>query len=201
MTAISYRSQYIINKPRASFAEICLVGVIGFFGAVGSGSSTKQRDVFEHAAYVIPVDTKKEESNSVETTTHLTISEQVELIKKSFGLNISAMAELLNVSRPTVYAWLKGEPPKTQENISHINFVENQARMYGELNLVRPDNFIKRPLFDGESLFSLLKQKKTISSADFILIQGLDYKESQTRVVGLKKNEFRTSDDVLDDFT
>ena len=111
------------------------------------------------------------------------------------------MAELLNVSRPTVYAWLKGEPPKTQENISHINFVENQARMYGELNLVRPDNFIKRPLFDGESLFSLLKQKKTISNADFILIQGLDYKESQTRVVGLKKNEFRTSDDVLDDFT
>ena len=67
--------------------------------------------------------------------------------------------------------------------------------------LVRPDNFIKRPLFDGESLFSLLKQKKTISNADFILIQGLDYKESQTRVVGLKKNEFRTSDDVLDDFT
>ena len=47
----------------------------------------------------------------------------------------------------------------------------------------------------------LLKQKKTISNADFILIQGLDYKESQTRVVGLKKNEFRTSDDVLDDFT
>lgn len=199
MTAISYASQYVSNKSKTSLTELCFAGIVGFFGAMGSGSSLNQRDVFEHAAYVIPVDDKKEEINSAEKTTYLTISEQVELIKKSFGLNMSAMAELLNVSRPTVYAWLKGEPPKTQENISHISFVENQALIYGELNLVRPDNFIKRPLFDGESLFSLLKQEKTISVSEYALIKDLDLKESQTRAMGLKNNEFRTSDDVLDD--
>lgn len=199
MTAIAYASQYVSNKSKTSFTELCLVGIVGFFGAMGTGSSLNQRDVFEHAAYVIPVDDKKEELDSTEKTTYLTISEQVDLIKNSFGLNMSAMAELLNISRPTVYAWLKGEPPKIQENMSHTNFVASQAQIYRELNLERPDNFIKRPLFNGESLFSLLKQEKTISESEYALIKNLDLKESQTRAMGLKKNELRTSHDVLDD--
>jgi len=201
MTAIAYASQYVTNKPRASFTEICLVGIVGFFGAMGTGSSLKQRDMLERAAYIVPTSSTKHEeiADVAEKITHLTISEQVKLIKDSFSLNMSAMAELLNVSRPTIYAWLKGEPPKTQENISHTNFVTSQAQIYSELNLERPDNFIKRPLFNGESLFSLLKQERTISASEYALIKELDLKESQTRAMGLKKNEFRTSDDVLDD--
>lgn len=145
------------------------------------------------------MDSKKEELDTSKKVTYLTISEQLELIKNSFGLNMSAMAELLNISRPTAYTWLKGEPPKNQENIYHTNFVVSQAKIYSELNLERPDNFIKRPLFNGESLFSLLKMGETISELEYARIKELDLKESQTRASGLKKNAFRTSDDVLDD--
>ncbi len=77
--------------------------------------------------------------------------------------------------------------------------VVKQAKIYESLNLDRPDNFIKRPMLNGESLFSLLKQERTISELDYALIKELDSKESQIRAVGLKKNEFRTFEDVLDD--
>ncbi|MDH1799306.1 hypothetical protein [Acinetobacter johnsonii] len=200
MTVIAYSSsKYVTSKPRTSLTEFCLAGIVGFFGAMGTGSSLNPRATLEHAAYVIPLDSKKEEFDSAKKVTYLTISEQIELIKNSFGLNMSAMAELLNISRPTAYAWLKGEPPKNQENIYHTAFVVSQAKIYSELNLERPDNFIKRPLFNGESLFSLLKMGKTISELEYARIKELDLKESQTRAGGLKKNEFRTSDDVLDD--
>ncbi|ARG15464.1 TPA: XRE family transcriptional regulator [Acinetobacter nosocomialis] len=199
MTVISYGSQYVSTKSKTSFTEICFAGIVGFFGAMGTGSSLNQRDVYEYAAYVVPVDDKKDGIESDKKTSYLSISEQVKIIKDSFGLNMSAMAELLNISRPTIYAWIRGEPPKTQDNISHISFVEKQALLYRDLHLDRPDNFIKRPIFDGESLFSLLREEKQINDYMYTLIKDLDTKESQTRAHGLKKNEIRTSDDILND--
>ncbi|CAI3137812.1 hypothetical protein MWMV8_MWMV8_01141 [Acinetobacter calcoaceticus] len=199
MTVISYASQYVSAKTKTSFTELCFAGIVGFFGAMGTGSSLNQRDVYEHAAYVIPVDDKNDEAESDKKINYLSISEQVEIIKNSFGLNMSAMAELLNISRPTIYAWLKGEPPKTQDNISHISFIVKHALSYRDLNLDRPDNFTKRPIFDGESLFSLLREEKQITESMYTLIKDLDTKESQTRANGLKKNELRTSDDILND--
>ncbi|MDC4061124.1 hypothetical protein, partial [Acinetobacter baumannii] len=142
---------------------------------------------------------KNDEAETDKKINYLSISEQVEIIKNSFGLNMSAMAELLNISRPTIYAWLKGEPPKTQDNISHISFIVKHALSYRDLNLDRPDNFIKRPIFDSESLFSLLREEKQITESMYTLIKDLDTKESQTRANGLKKNELRTSDDILND--
>lgn len=201
MTTITYPSNYVSKQSKASFTEMCLaglMGIVGFLGATGTGSSSSQRDIYKRAAYVIPA-SQATQSDTIENTAHLSISEQVKLIKDSFGLNMSAMAELLNVSRPTVYAWLKGEPPKTPDYISHVSFLVIQAYAYDELGLDRPDNFIKRPLFDEDSLFSRLKVGKTISESEFALIKKLDLKESQTRANGLKKNELRTSDDVLDD--
>lgn len=200
MTTITYSSNnYIRKKPKTSITELLLVGVVGFFGAIGTGGFTSQREALESAAYVIPVseDLDHEDKN----TYQLAIPEQLMLIKESFGLNMSAMAELLNVSRPTIYSWIKGEPPKSEEHISHTSFLADIAEKYSALNLERPDNFIKRPLFEGDSLFSLLKSDRNIDEGVYTLIKDLDLKESKTRAVGLRKNEVRTSLDVLDDLS
>lgn len=199
MTTICYPAYTTSNKPKSSLTELCFAGLVGFLGTMGTGSSQSQRDISENAAFVVPVSGKKEGLDTAEKPIPLAINEQIELVRNSFGLNISAMAELLTVSRPTVYAWLKGEPPKLSEHISHIDFLVRQASAYVELNLDRPDNFIKRPLFGEDSLFSLLKSKTTISLSQYRLIKKLDLKESKTRAIGLKKHELRTSDDVLDD--
>ncbi len=198
MTTIAYSStNYITKKPKTSVTELLLVGVVGFFGAIGTGGFTSQREALEHAAYVIPVNDDLDKDDK--KTYQLTIPEQLTLIKESFGLNMSAMADLLNVSRPTVYSWIKGEPPKSEEHMSHAAFVTNIAEKYSALNLERPDNFIKRPLFEGESLFSLLKLDKEVSEKVYVLIKELDLKESNTRAAGLRKNDVRIYQDILDD--
>lgn len=192
-----------LNSPKekkASLTETLLVGVVGLFGFMGSGAtyavSREPEVVFIYSTLKSKDTSSKQEVVESEI---LTFTEQIKLIKDSFGLNMSAMAELLNVSRPTVYAWMKGETPKLEEHITHVMHVVKQAKIYESLNLDRPDNFIKRPMLNGESLFSLLKQERTISELDYALIKELDSKESQIRAVGLKKNEFRTFEDVLDD--
>lgn len=192
-----------INRPKvkkSSLTETLLVGVVGLFGFMGSGATYAGSREPQIVSIYSTLNSKDAQSkqNIVESEI-LTFNEQIKLIKDSFGLNMSAMAELLNVSRPTVYAWMKGESPKLEEHITHIMYVVRQAKIYEALNLDRPDNFIKRPIFNEESLFSLLKEEKTISESEYALIKDLDSKESQTRVIGLKKNELRVSDDILDD--
>lgn len=193
-----------INRPKekkSSLTETFLVGVVGLFGFMGSGATYAGSREPEVVSIYSTLKSKDTSSNQeVLESEILTFTDQIKLIKDSFGLNMSAMAELLNVSRPTVYAWMKGETPKLEEHITHVMHVIKQAKIYESLNLDRPDNFIKRPILNGESLFSLLKQERTISESDYALIKELDSKESQTRTIGLKKNEFRTSNDVLDDF-
>jgi len=200
MTTIVYNNKtYVRQKSKTSMTELLLAGVVGFFGSIGTGGFTNNREALEHAAYIVPLDNDLNIQETQDNTLPLTISEQIKLIKNSFALNMSTMAELLKVSRPTVYAWIKGEPPKTQELIVHANFLTHHAKIYAELNLDRPDNFTKRPIFDGESLFSLLREEKQITESMYTLIKDLDTKESQTRANGLKKNELRTSDDILND--
>lgn len=192
-----------INSPKekkSSLTETLLVGVVGLFGFMGSGATYAGSREPQVVSIYSTLNSKDVPllQEVVESET-LAFNEQVKLIKDSFGLNMSVMAELLNVSRPTVYAWIKGEPPKLEEHINHVMYIVRQAKIYEALNLDRPDNFIKRPIFNEESLFSLLKQERIISESDYALIKDLDSKESQTRAIGLKKNEFRTSEGVLDD--
>lgn len=190
------------KEKKTSLTETLLVGVVGLFGFMGSGATyagSREPEVVSIYSTLKSKDTSSKQE--VVGSEILTFTEQVRLIKDSFGINMSAMAELLNVSRPTVYAWMKGDTPKLEEHITHVMHVVKQAKIYESLNLDRPDNFIKRPILNGESLFSLLKQERTISHSNYALIKELDSKESQTRAVGLKKNEFRTFEDVLDDLT
>ncbi|MBP2546437.1 hypothetical protein [Acinetobacter guillouiae] len=191
------------KEKKSSLTETLLAGVVGLFGLVGSGATYAGPREPQIVAIYNTLNSNKDillKQSAIESET-LTFNEQIKLIKSSLGLNMSAMAELLKVSRPTVYAWMKGESPKLEEHITHVMYIVKQARIYEGLNLDRPDNFIKRPIFNEESLFSLLKQGKTISESEYVLIKDLDSKESEARVMGLKKNEFRTSEDVLDDLT
>ncbi len=104
-----------LNSPKekkASLTETLLVGVVGLFGFMGSGAtyagSREPEVVFIYSTLKSKDTSSKQEVVESEI---LTFTEQIKLIKDSFGLNMSAMAELLNVSRPTVYAWMKGETP------------------------------------------------------------------------------------------
>lgn len=165
-----------LNSPKekkASLTETLLVGVVGLFGFMGSGATyagSREPEVVSIYSTLKSKDTSSKQE--VVESEILTFTEQIKLIKDSFGLNMSAMAELLNVSRPTVYAWMKGETPKLEEHITHVMHVVKQAKIYESLNLDRPDNFIKRPMLNGESLFSLLNRKELFLSQIMLLLRS-----------------------------
>ncbi|MDD5037617.1 MAG: helix-turn-helix transcriptional regulator [Methylococcaceae bacterium] len=120
------------------------------------------------------------QANSHDDVEARTIAEQLRDIRKSFGLNASDLAALLGISRPTLYTWLDGQEPKPEAAVRILGLAK-KADAFASLGLRRPDNLVKRPLFEnGASLFGLLQQGKEIRSRCDVL-RTLDEKEAANR--------------------
>ena len=83
-------------------------------------------------------------------------AEHVALIRDTFGLNMSDLACVLGVTRPTVYAWLAGQEPKP-ETLTHIRRISRTAEEVKGLKIPRVENLIHRPILGGYSLLDKLK--------------------------------------------
>lgn len=104
------------------------------------------------------------ESNSVlEAASLLSVADQAKLVVSMLGLNKSQLATVFDVSRPTIYAWLKGD----SESLNHEN--ASKLQQLAELvNAVAVDtnrplfhNYVKRSM-PGQnlSILDLLLEKK-----------------------------------------
>ena len=63
---------------------------------------------------------------------------------------------MLNVSRPTAYAWLNGQEPQ-QDAVSRILRLSRAADRFAALGVAQPETVVRRPVFDGDSLLDILK--------------------------------------------
>ncbi len=123
----------------------------------------------------------KDRATKSEEVESRTLTEQLRDIRKAFGLNASDLATLIGVSRPTLYTWLDGQAPKSAEAVEHIFSLSKVADDFASLGLRRPDNLVKRPMFEnGASLFGLLQQGKDIHNR-FEALRTLDEKEATSR--------------------
>jgi hypothetical protein len=121
---------------------------------------------------------------SIEPSTNKNIdtrspAEHTANIRDVFAVNMSDLAVLLGVTRPTAYAWLEGNEPKP-EAITRIQRLSRIADRVKRMNIERMDKLIHRKILNGESLFDLLKTDKD----PFILLQSLkeiSEKEARTR--------------------
>jgi len=89
---------------------------------------------------------------------------QVSEIRDVYGLNMSELANILGVTRPTVYAWLNGQEPKP-ESLVHIKRLSSATHQIKELNVVRLEKLIRRPIFEGKSLLDKIKSNEDIFEA------------------------------------
>ncbi len=81
--------------------------------------------------------------------------DQLMFIRKALKLNVSDLASVLGVSRPTVYAWLDGDEP-SPENYTQVARLKRVADEIDRLTITRVDKLLKRPIFDGLSFFDKL---------------------------------------------
>jgi len=97
--------------------------------------------------------------NLYERAITLSFSDQVALIQEALSCNRSQIAQILQVSRPTLYAWIDGAEPGAQKSRRLLALLRLFSR--AGLTSERPlhARFVRHPLSDhGPSLLELLRQ-------------------------------------------
>jgi DNA-binding transcriptional regulator YiaG len=123
-------------------------------------------------------------------------AEHVTNIRNTFAINMSDLASILGVTRPTVYAWLEGQEPKA-EAVIRIQQLSHTADKIRQANIARLDKMVHRPILSGRSLLDILKADENPSEA-LTKLKAIADKEAKTRrePKGSGKN-LRSLDDVL----
>lgn len=123
-------------------------------------------------------------------------SEHVANIRDVFSINMSDLASVLGVTRPTVYAWLAGQEPKG-EAVVRIQQLSCVADKFNQANIIRLDKLVHRPILNGRSLLDILKTDEDAMEA-LATIKAIADKEALTRrePKGTGKH-LRSLDDLL----
>jgi hypothetical protein len=123
-------------------------------------------------------------------------AEHVANIRDVFAVNMSDLASVLEVTRPTVYSWLAGQEPKG-EAVIRIQQLSHAADKFNQAKIIRLDKLVHRPILNGRSLLDILKTDEDPIAA-LATLEAVAYKEAQTRrePKGAGKH-LRSLDDVL----
>ncbi len=93
------------------------------------------------------------------------IPEQLAFIQYQFSMNVSELSDGLNVSRPTVYAWLRGESDPHGRNAKRIDSLYRLACEWRLMSAV-PMGHLRRQQFPDSSPFVTLISADDIDTAN-----------------------------------
>jgi transcriptional regulator with XRE-family HTH domain len=106
-------------------------------------------------------------------------AEHVLNIRDVFSLRMSDLATVLGVTRPTAYAWMKGDEPKP-DAIKRIHRLSQIADDISQVEIPRLDKLIYRPVLNGRSLLDILKTDEDPAEV-VALLREIARNEAQTR--------------------
>lgn len=123
-----------------------------------------------------------------------TTAEKVDHVRNVLGASITDLAELMEVSRPTVYAWMKGG----EIRVEHVDRLDALVRAALELESAAIPNLprlFKRKLSGGGTLMGLVKAGQPF---DHLLAELAALSESEMRQRSRQKGgePFRSIADV-----
>ncbi|WP_199332809.1 hypothetical protein [Nostoc sp. FACHB-190] len=126
-------------------------------------------------------------------------ADHVANIRDVFSVNMSDLASVLGVTRPTVYAWLAGQEPK-EEAVIRIQQLSRAADKFNHANIIRLDKLVHRPILNGRSLLDILKTDE--DPITFLpTLKAIADREAQTRRESKGSGKhLRSLDDVLSEF-
>lgn len=133
--------------------------VAGAYAGTGGAITSETYTHKNQWVYDSSINAKSEHAIEVET-----VSEQLQRIQSTFGLTITDMAFLFDVSRPTVYAWIEGQEPK-QEFFARIQRLNDKAIIASAYELPRMNKLVRRSLRDGYTLLQKIKDGESIQSS------------------------------------
>jgi hypothetical protein len=87
------------------------------------------------------------------------MTEKLAFIQDQFSLNLSMLATVLRVSRPTLYAWLREEAEPHASNLLRIERLYSRARSWRRQSNAPLDRFGRRAFSSGNSIVGLLAEE------------------------------------------
>jgi transcriptional regulator with XRE-family HTH domain len=183
------------DKPRA--VVYGMAPLVVFTAGTGGYMTAYGVEILSRWAYTPYFQVEHSAKKNVDTRSP---AEHVANIRDVFGVNMSDLAVVLGVTRPTAYAWLKGDEPKP-EAVTRIQQLSRAADQFNEAKIPRLDKLVHRPVLNGRSLLDILKADEDPSEC-VTLLKEIAEKEAQTRrePKGSGKH-LRSLDDVIGDFS
>jgi DNA-binding transcriptional regulator YiaG len=120
----------------------------------------------------------------------ITVPQKIESIREAFGLSTSALADVLAVSRPTIYQWIKGQSEPSGDNRSRLDQVSEYAATWHK---AFPGESMDHWLTDNEpgkpSLLELLRQESQDTGAirQLIVTRVRQAREANQRIEAARK--------------
>jgi DNA-binding transcriptional regulator YiaG len=186
-----------LHAPIALGVQL-LIWTAGTGGIMTAHSTVELLNRFHYPRiHIEPSSAKQADMQSaVGSSATLSPAENVANIRDVFAINMSDLASVLGVTRPTVYAWLAGQEPKG-EAVIRIQKLSRTADQFNRANIIRLDKLVHRPILNGRSLLDTLKTDED-PVANLATFKAIADKEAQTRrePKGSGKN-LRSLDDVL----
>ena len=185
---------YEKNPPNA--VRVLAPIILSFSAGTGGAMTTQGMENLNLWIYAPHVHVERA-SQDIDSRTP---AEHVALIRDALALNMSELAMVLGVSRPTVYAWLDGQEPKP-EAIQDIQRISDLARQLQAMEIARVDKLVRRPIFGSQSLVEKLEAGEATGD-DLAILKKLANKEAQSRrrTKGSGKTR-RSISDASDDYS
>lgn len=189
-------SPQIVEKRRPNAVRALVPIILSFTAGTGGAMTTQGMEnlnLWVYAPYV-HVERASQDIDS------LAPAEHVALIRDAFALNMSELAMVLGVSRPTVYAWLDGQEPKP-EALQDVQRLSELAEQLQAMKLTRVAKLVRRPIFNSRSLIDKLKAGE-VSGEDLTILMEIAKKEAKSRQLTKGSGKTRRSlSDVSEDYS
>ncbi|MCF7733316.1 MAG: helix-turn-helix domain-containing protein [Akkermansiaceae bacterium] len=130
------------------------------------------------------------ENSCQQASAPVTTPHKIESIREAFGLTTSALAEILGVSRPTIYQWIRGQSDPSGDNKARLDRVALIAARWSK---AFPTMNMDHWLTDNEpgqaSLMDLLRQETQDSTAmdRLMSVRIRQAREADQRIAAARK--------------
>jgi len=99
------------------------------------------------------------ESAAVSHEELLTVQERLAAIQHYLSLNIKELAEILRVSRPTIYSWLRMEQEPQPANLTRITELYELTRLWLTISIKPIGSWIRTPVNAGQTVVQLFSDE------------------------------------------
>lgn len=99
---------------------------------------------------------KSSSNNTLRRGRSLFVSDQLANVRAIFGFSAKQLADVLRVSRPTIYAWIDGTTEPREHNRERINLLERLAMAWQERSSETLNRHLNSRLWCDRTLLELL---------------------------------------------